>query len=75
MIYTNCEKTMKNIAFDHPTMVKFRAEGEDYSVVHGGIAFGKNIICGCCGGIFKFDDCLEVETLSWINISDEIIGD
>ena len=75
MIYTNCEKTMRNITFDHPTMVKFHVEEEDDSIAHGGIAFNQNIICGCCGGIFEFDDCDMIETLSWTNISDEIIED
>lgn len=77
MKYTNCEETMKDITFDCPTMVKFHAEGEDASVVHGGIALGKNIICGCCGGVFEFDDCDMVETLSWswVDISDEIMGE
>ena len=75
MKYINCEKTMKDVVFYRPTMVKFHAEGEEDSVVYGGIAFDKNIICGCCGGTFEFDDCDMVETLSWINISDEIMGE
>lgn len=75
MKYTNCEETMKDVTFDCPKMVKFHVEGEDDSVTWGGIAFGKNIICGCCGGIFEFDDCDMVEILSWANISDEIKGE
>ena len=54
---------------------------EDYL---GGIAYHDEVICGCCGQIFKIADLYETahgeyEPIkvfrSWVNVSDEIIGD
>ena len=72
MIFTNCSKTMEGFNFDAPTQVKFMVEGEDD--YKGGIAFNDYIICGCCGGIIAFEDCEVIETLSWEDISNEIVG-
>lgn len=62
-----------------PTQVKFRQEkeimednGKDW---FAGIAYGTEIICGCCGGIIPLDECEEVIDLSWIDIAQEIQGD
>lgn len=70
--------------FDHPTQVKYW-DGESYI---GGIGFGENIICGCCGGIVPLDEVydfaedlkentilIKVFDMEWIDISDSILGD
>lgn len=67
--------------FEAPTQVKFW----DGRYI-GGIAYRDEIICGCCGGIFKIGDVYEVapDTLeedpivvynSWVDLSSEICGD
>lgn len=56
--------------------IKFKDfEGE----VFGGILLdNRDIICGCCGGVFPADED-EVEIVEefeyWVNISEEIIGE
>lgn len=55
-------------------------------IVHGGIYVMTNgqvedlendyIICGCCGTIFELDDIEDYSIYkTWVNISDEIIGE
>lgn len=67
--------------FEAPTQVKFWDE-----CYIGGIAYRDEIICGCCGGIFKISDVYEVapDTLDndpivvykdWVGLSSEICGD
>ena len=73
MLFTNCAETMEGFEFDIPTMVKFQTKDDE--VPFGGIAYGTEIICGCCGGTVPFEDCVFIETMEWINISDEIMGD
>lgn len=72
---------MKYNYFEVPTQVKFW-DGR-YT---GGIAYRDEIICGCCGGIFRISDVYEVapDTLKedpivipdrWVDFSHEICGD
>ena len=75
---------MKYNYFSVPTQVKFwDALSEDYI---GGIAYLDEIICGCCGSVFKISEIYEVapNTLEgdpiviyddWVDISSEIRGD
>lgn len=47
-----------------------------------GIAYGEEIICGCCGGVFEIADIYENAPIpdpirpygDWIDISEEIAG-
>jgi hypothetical protein len=71
------------MVFTKPTQVKFLDADYDHYV--GGIAYGNEIICGCCGSIFDIDELLEdadptdprpvIIPLEWIDISNEIKGD
>lgn len=74
---------MKRITkFDKPMQVKFYDyDGDHYN---GGIAYGKEVICGCCGGIFELEELYEftpkgIEPIilldGWISIEAEIRGD
>lgn len=69
--------------FKAPKQVMFKDLDirEDYL---GGIAYHDEVICGCCGDVFKIADLYEIahgeyEPIkvfrSWVNVSDEIIGD
>lgn len=70
--------------FDRPTQVMFYdLDAEDYV---GGIAYGSEIICGECGGIVCIKELIEdvreqapdkvpIKKLSWVNISEEIMGE
>ena len=43
--------------YDRPTQVKFLdIDVEDEVFWQGGIAYGTEIICGCCGGVFEIAD-------------------
>lgn len=69
--------------FEVPTQVRFW----DYTNgrYHGGIAYGNEIICGCCGGIFDISEIYEFapDTLedpivvydNWVDINYDICGD
>ena len=72
---------MKYNYFEVPTQVKFW----DGRYI-GGIAYRDEIICGCCGGIFRISDIYEVapDTLDndpivvvngWKGLSDKICGE
>lgn len=67
--------------FEAPTQVKF---WDEHYI--GGIAYRDEIICGCCGGIFRISDVYEVapDTLDndpiivyngWVGLSSEICRD
>lgn len=57
-------------------MVKFK-DLENNTILGGILTDEGNIICGCCGSLIKKDDFqFEImEKLSWIDISDEILGE
>lgn len=53
--------------------IKFRPVGEE--AFFGGILVNNEyVICGCCGGVYEPDDIEEFERLSWVDISEEIMG-
>ena len=46
----------KKFRYDKPTQVKF-IDFDAYGVFyHGGIAYGTEIICACCGRVFEIAD-------------------
>ena len=53
-------------------MIKFEVDEE----VFGGILVdGKYVICGCCGSVFEADEVTILKEMSWIDISESILGD
>ena len=74
---------MKYDYFAVPTQVKFWDISGDHYI--GGIAYRNEIICGCCGGIFRISDIYEsapdtlkedsIVVYDWVNISSKICGD
>lgn len=65
--------------FKKPTQVMFLDTDSDGSKNWiGGIGYRDEIICGCCGKVFKVSELLkdnsaDIVRLSWENISKEII--
>lgn len=57
-------------------MVKFK-DLESNTILGGILTDEGNIICGCCGSLIEKDDVnFEIiENLSWIDISNEILGE
>ena len=57
-------------------MVKFK-DLENNTILGGILTDEGNIICGCCGSLIEKDDFQFeiVENLSWIDISNEILGE
>ena len=53
-------------------------EGTDYRPF-GAVGYLDEVICMCCGTTFDRDYLTEerymYETLSWVNLSDEVMGD
>jgi hypothetical protein len=57
-------------------------DGENHCA---GIMIGKLLVCGCCGGTFNLDEVVEMAREddqvpvrvfdTWVDISDEIMGD
>ena len=73
----------ENKYFDIPTQVVFY--DHDGDCWKSGIAWGENIICACCGGVFEIDEICELATAAgiqepiysyneWNDISDDIYG-
>ena len=72
--------------YDKPTQVKFLDfDGEEPYWI-GGIAYYNEVICGCCGGVFKIYELYEraeehkykdspIEALIWIDINEAIKGE
>ena len=47
----------KIFRYDQPTQVKFLdIDAKNCCFWQGGIAYGTEIICGCCGGVFEIAD-------------------
>lgn len=75
--------------FNVPTQCLFvdpYSDGKEKPSFLSGIAFGDQVICACCGGVFEIDDLEEVASEygmeqaifpyhEWIDLTDEIIGD
>jgi hypothetical protein len=54
-------------------MVMFK--DPDGEILGGIMVDNKYIACGCCGGVFEVDEVTIIKVLTWINISDAILGD
>ena len=76
--------TWENIlSFDVPTQVAFWSE-EDGRYV-GGIGYGTEIICGCCGGIVEISEVYEFTPVDiipiiehdddWVDLTEQILTD
>ena len=67
--------------FGRPVQVQFY---DHDGAIRGGIAYGDEIICGCCGGIFTIDEIYEfapadvdvpiIPYKSWVDLEDTIVG-
>lgn len=65
--------------FDQPTQVAFWDSENDCYL--GGIAFGTNVICGCCGSVIPIDEIYEfapssiepIKDYGWVDMSNEIL--
>jgi hypothetical protein len=81
---TNSVYTWENIlSFDVPTQVAFWSE-EDKRYI-GGIGYGTEIICSCCGGIVEISEVYEFAPVDiipivehdgdWIDLTEQILTD
>lgn len=58
----------RKFRYDRPTQVKFLDMGvEDGVFWQGGIAYGAEIICGCCGCVFEIADIY----VDWNEVKDD----
>ena len=65
-------------SFEIPTQVAFKCEDTENEWT-GGIGYGEEIICGCCGSTFPIDEIYEDNGdiyvfKNWVSIEGEIIG-
>lgn len=58
--------------YSKPTQVQFFTKGDDKNPALVGIAYGNEIICACCGGIFELSECKIIQELKWIDFSEYI---
>ena len=70
--------TDPNYSFEFPTQVNF-SDPYDGTIL-GGIAYKYEVICGCCGTTYSTKALLTppdsyIKVLSWIDISEAIIGE
>lgn len=73
---------MRKLYFDAPTQIAFWDEEQELYV--GGIAYGDEIICGCCGGVLEIKEIMEsapngiapiIPYERWANVSFDIMRD
>lgn len=78
--YSNVFTWEEYESFDTPTQVAFFDEGHYCA----GIAYGKEIICACCGGVVEINEVYEfapcnVEPIvvydNWVDFCESVIGD
>ena len=81
---TNSVYTWEEIqSFESPTQVAFWSEEDERYI--GGIGYGTEIICGCCGGIVEISEVYELAPVDiipiiehdgdWANLSGWILTD
>ena len=67
--------------YDRPPQVMF-ADSDEWN---SGIAYGEEIICSCCGGIYEIDEVISLgieagikcpiyEYSSWVDLTDCVVG-
>ena len=75
---------MDKTYFEKPTQVVF-ADSTNAGAWMNGIAYGDEIICACCGGIYSIEEVIEIarengvkkaiyEYDSWVDLTEEIYG-
>ena len=72
------QELASNKYYDQPTQVMFRERQDSEVYTLGGIAYQDYIICLDCGGVIPLSDIdysLGFKELSWISVSDEMLGD
>lgn len=58
--------------YARPTQVIFTYFNGETAERNAGIAYCKEIICGCCGGIYILDEVTIQKRLHWEGLSDSI---
>lgn len=60
--------------YERPTQVAFLVAEEDGNIGrYTGIGYKDEIICGCCGAVFGFDEILEItDEYTWCSFIEEI---
>lgn len=56
--------------YDCPTMVEFTDGETDKTFM--GIAYGKEVICACCGSIFELNEITITKEKEWIPFNNYI---
>jgi hypothetical protein len=76
---------MEKTYFDRPAQVVF-ADPDNPGEWLVGIAYQDEVICACCGGVFRIDEVIEMTHENgvncaiyvypeWVDITNEIVGD
>ena len=63
----------KIFKFEEPTQVAFLDMNAEEIKWTGGIAYGPNIICGCCGGIIELVD-IWIDWTEWGSKDPKYVG-
>lgn len=58
--------------YNAPTQVLFHSDIDTENPVLVGIAYGNEIICADCGGIFELPECVVLQELKWLDFSEYI---
>ena len=77
IITLNDSNIIAKLKFDYPQQVIFHAECDEGGVMSAGVAYGKEIICMCCGAVMPLDeiDFLQYDPEVWCNEGDELMED
>lgn len=68
---------IRKLKFNWPQQVICHFEGDEEGVMSAGIAYGKEVICMCCGAVMSLDavDFLQYDPEIWCNESDNLRED
>lgn len=69
--------TISKLNFSTPVQTIFHHEYDDPNDLCGGIAYGTEVICMCCGSVMPLDeiDFLQYDPEVWCNESDKVRND
>ena len=75
IITLNDSNTIAKLRFNYPQQVIFHAECDDEGELSVGIAYGKEVICMCCGAVVPLDevDFLKYNPEMWCSVDYELM--
>ena len=71
----NDSRIISKLKFTYPQQVLFHLDFDEDNEFNSGLAYGKEVICMCCGAVNSLDDIdfLQYDPQIWCNVDDELM--